>query len=380
MKGKNNMTDKLDWLDEHLVLIKYNKLSELVNNEGYKINPNVEKFLPDNDMVDKFIDNLVKEKLYKDACEVLAYAIHRRAGVWWGYRCMMALIDETGGEPFEERDIADIGKPSEPNIPDFLQDIQQVDDSAELEAKIKEAYDELDALKKQVDEVVPDYIKDKFNAYMDEFYNMFKQEHGYTPLELIDIALSNYNPGESIIDEENSPIFKAEKELKSKIENMRQDTVDLIKSVVPEKSKEHIKKMQGKALDAVYAWVVSPDEVNSKNAMDIGNECADNPAGLLCLTAFWSYGNLMPMTNQVIKTPAGLAANGLNSAILNMSLVKGGNKKPKERFEEYFNIGLNIAYGKDNWSDSLESNKAPHEDMTQKNTQNISVNKRFTGE
>ena len=134
-------------------------------------------------------------------------------------------------------------------------------------------------------------------------------------------------------------------------------------------------------LDNVYiSDLVKNDEVNSKNAMDIGNECADNPAGLLCLTAFWSYGNLMPMTNQVIKTPPGLAANGLNSAILNMSLVKGGNKKPKERFEEYFNIGLNIAYGKDNWSDSLENNKAPHEDMTQKNTQNISVNKRFTGE
>ena len=117
------MADKLDWLDEHFVLLKYNKVSEMVSNEGYKINPNVEKYLPDNDMVDKFIDNLVKDKLYKDACEVLAYAIHRRAGVWWGYRSMMALIDETGGEPVIERDIADIGKPSEPNIPDFLKEL-----------------------------------------------------------------------------------------------------------------------------------------------------------------------------------------------------------------------------------------------------------------
>ena len=62
------MADKLDWLDEHFVLLKYNKVSEMVSNEGYKINPNVEKYLPDNDMVDKFIDNLVKDKLYKDAC------------------------------------------------------------------------------------------------------------------------------------------------------------------------------------------------------------------------------------------------------------------------------------------------------------------------
>ena len=373
------MSDKLEWLDKHFVLLKYNKVSEMVSNEGYKINLNVEKYLPDNDMVDKFIDNLVKDKLYKDACEVLAYAIHRRAGVWWGYRSMMALIDETGGEPFEERDIADIGKPSEPNIPDFLKDMPQIEDKPITEADFAEVNAQLEAAKKQVDELVPDYIRDKFNAYMDEFYNMFKKEHGYTPLELIDIVISKYNPKESMIDEENSPIFKAEKELKSNIEKMRQETVDLIKSVVPEKSKEHIKKMQKKALDAVYAWVVSPDEVNSKNAMDIGNECADSPAGLLCLTAFWSYGNLMPMTNQVIKTPPGLAANGLNSAILNMSLVKGGNKKPKERFEEYFNIGLNIAYGKDNWAESLECDKAPHQNTTVKNN-NVTVNKRFTGD
>ena len=373
------MADKLDWLDEHFVLLKYNKVSEMVSNEGYKINPNVEKYLPDNDMVDKFIDNLVKDKLYKDACEVLAYAIHRRAGVWWGYRSMMTLIDETGGEPFEERDIADIGKPSEPNIPDFLKDMPQIEDKPITEADFAEVNAQLAAAQKQVDELVPDYIRDKFNAYMDEFYNMFKKEHGYTPLELIDIVISKYNPKESMIDEENSPIFKAEKELKSKIESMRQETVDLIKSVVPEKSKEHIKKMQKKALDAVYAWVVSPDEVNSKNAMDIGNECADSPAGLLCLTAFWSYGNLMPMTNQVIKTPPGLAANGLNSAILNMSLVKGGNKKPKERFEEYFNIGLNIAYGKDNWAESLENDKAPHQNTAVKDN-NVTVNKRFTGD
>lgn len=373
------MADKLDWLDEHFVLLKYNKVSEMVNNEGYKINPNVEKYLPDNDMVDKFIDNLVKDKLYKDACEVLAYAIHRRAGVWWGYRSMMALIDETGGEPVIERDIADIGKPSEPNIPDFLKDMPQIEGRPLTEADFAEVNAQLAAAQKQVDELVPDYIRDKFNAYMDEFYNMFKKEHGYTPLELIDIVISKYNPNESMIDEENSPIFKAEKELKSNIEKMRQETVDLIKSVVPEKSKEHIKKMQKKALDAVYAWVVSPDEVNSKNAMDIGNECADSPAGLLCLTAFWSYGNLMPMTNQVIKTPPGLAANGLNSAILNMSLVKGGNKKPKERFEEYFNIGLNIAYGKDNWAESLECDKAPHQNTAVKNN-NVTVNKRFTGD
>lgn len=373
------MSDKLEWLDKHFVLLKYNKVSEMVNNEGYKINPNVEKYLPDNDMVDKFIDNLVKDKLYKDACEVLAYAIHRRAGVWWGYRSMMALIDETGGEPVIERDIADIGKPSEPNIPDFFKDMPQIEGRPLTEADFAEVNAQLEAAQKQVDELVPDYIRDKFNAYMDEFYNMFKKEHGYTPLELIDIVISKYNPNESMIDEENSPIFKAEKELKSNIEKMRQETVDLIKSVVPEKSKEHIIKMQKKALDAVYAWVVSPDEVNSKNAMDIGNECADSPAGLLCLTAFWSYGNLMPMTNQVIKTPPGLAANGLNSAILNMSLVKGGNKKPKERFEEYFNIGLNIAYGKDNWAESLENDKAPHQNTAVKNN-NVTVNKRFTGD
>jgi hypothetical protein len=121
--------------------------------------------------------------------------------------------------------------------------------------------------------------------------------------------------------------------------------------------------LRDNALAAVYRWVAAPDAENSQKCLDVGNECADTPAGLLSLSAFWAFGNLMPLGEQTVPTPPGLAANGLSQVLLFCALHQGGTRKLKERYEEYFRLGVEVLTGADNWEASLAAGKMPHEEI-----------------
>jgi hypothetical protein len=69
----------------------------------------------------------------------------------------------------------------------------------------------------------------------------------------------------------------------------------------------------------------------------------------------------MPAGEQTVATPPGLASNGLSQVLLMCALHKGGTRKLKERYEEYFRLGVEVLTGKDNWGESLSEGKAPHE-------------------
>ncbi|MDR0416861.1 MAG: hypothetical protein LBH76_06040, partial [Propionibacteriaceae bacterium] len=86
---------------------------------------------------------------------------------------------------------------------------------------------------------------------------------------------------------------------------VQKDTVETIKSVLPPKVPAHQKKLSDHALAAVYRWVAAPGPENAQRSLDVGNECPDQPGGLLSLSAFWSFGNLMPTGEQVIPAPPG---------------------------------------------------------------------------
>ncbi|MDR0403849.1 MAG: hypothetical protein LBH35_09710, partial [Treponema sp.] len=55
-----------------------------------------------------------------------------------------------------------------------------------------------------------------------------------------------------------------------------------------------------------------------------------------------------------------LASNGLDKAILTCAVQQGGTRKIAERFEHYFNLGVDVLSGKDNWDESLAEGTAPH--------------------
>ncbi|MBQ3032901.1 MAG: hypothetical protein IJD28_00855 [Deferribacterales bacterium] len=371
------MADKLQWLDKHLILLNYETVKETAEKEQYKIRPDLESLANRSITSESYLQNLVAEEKWKDACEYLAYSMHRRAAVWWGYCCVLSLHEELDKFPESQRDISDIGKPKPHEIPDWAKDIPEIEITGLDRAKeqVKEAYAAIDKMNALIDPK----IQKMFDETLNEMYSQIKAQFGVSPIELLQMAIDAYDPDAKLVDEANSPVVTAEKELKEKIEKMRTETVDLIKSVLPPQVPQHVKKMRASAMDAVYRWIAVPDEINSQKALDIGNECPDTPAGLLSLTAFWSFGNLTPTGKQFIATPAGLAANGLNSVLLNAALHKGGERKPQERFRHYFEIGLDVAYGKNNWGESIENREAPHRDTpVGRKEENVAKNDNLT--
>jgi hypothetical protein len=193
-------------------------------------------------------------------------------------------------------------------------------------------------------------------------FQEFKKVHGIHPIDLLK-KLGERAKEDPFKVDPNSPVFKAKTELHAQLAAVQKETIDTIKSVLPPKTPEHEKKIRDNALAAVFRWVAAPDAENSQKCLNIGNECPDIPAGLLSLSAFWAYGDLMPLGEQPVPTPPGLAANGLNQVLLLCALHKGGTRKVKERYEEYFRLGIEALTGADNWEASLAAGKAPHEEL-----------------
>ena len=351
------MSDKLEWMNRHFVLLRHKTLNDVCNIEGYKIRPDLASFFINQTDAEKIVWDFAEAERWKCACELMAYMAHRRAAVWWGYQCLMSLIKELKIVPAEERDIDSIATSFEPTVPDFAKveppqpDPAMVADAEASIAKMQADYQEMRA---SADPEMLKMVEDGLELAFQEF----KKVHGHDPMELLKMFAAKPDDPNPI--DLNSPIFKAADEIKSKLMTVRQETLDTIHAVIPPKVPEHEKKVRDDAMQAIYRWVVAPDRVNSQKAMDIGNECPDTPAGMLALSAFWAGGNLMPQGEQIVPTPPGLAANGLCQALLMCALHKGGTRKLKERYELYFKLGVDVLTGENNWGESVIEGEAPH--------------------
>jgi hypothetical protein len=355
------MADKLDWLNKHLTLIRYVTLNDTVEQEGYKIRSDLAEHFVGVRGVEEMVFKFAHLEDYKSACELLAYIAHRRAGVWWVYCCVLSLVEELGHNPAVDRDIADIAASFETTVPDFAKmDLPQIppEVNERIGAALADAKAKLTEARTKLDPEMRQYVQDAVEVAFQEF----KRVHGIHPMDLLKKAVERCKEDPYKINP-NSPLFVEAEKVKAQIQAARKEAVDTIKSVIPPKVPEHEKKVRDNALSAVYRWIIAPDEVNSKACLDIGNECPDTPAGLLSLSAFWAFGNLLPGGDQTVPTPPGLAANGLSQVLLMCALHKGGTRKLKERYEHYFNLGLDVLTGKDNWEASLAVGKMPHEEI-----------------
>ena len=361
------MSDNLEWRNRHGVLYRHLTVQETVEQEKYKLTPELEPFVVMNPMSSEdYVAALMGNGRHKDVCDYLAYALHRRAAVWWAYRALVTLNEELQANPPVERDIADIGKPKPFDIPDWCKDPNGMEDLAKLKeqgeagrAKLMAKAEELKATIKQLQSQVPPEVQHVWDTVWGRVCAEFKKVHGVTPEELLQAAAKK-SAGPLFEIDPNSPIFKMEKDLQTQVETMRQETVAHIKKVVPPVNVAHRKKLRDNAMQAVWRWVVSPDEVNSKLAYETGNECADQPAGLLSMAAFWSFGDMAPEGKTTVPTPPGLAANGVSQVLLKAALAKGGTRKFDERYELYAGIGLDVLRGKDLWPDAVAEPQAPH--------------------
>ena len=358
------MSDNLEWRNRHGVLYRHQTVQEAVEKEKYKLTSDLEPFVTMNPMrSEDYVTALMAAGRHKEVCEFLPYALHRRVAVWWAYSSLVTLLEEQDANPPVERDIADIGKPKPMTVPDWakMPDLEKMkaESQAEIAPKLKEVERQAQALVDDVRALLPqEYVKlwDDCMAGVDK---AFKEKHGVSMLELVRRAAEKDAKSEIVFDK-NSPIYKEVDAMKAQIEQMRQETVAHIKSVLPKVDVKLQKKLRDDAMQATYRWVVSPDEVNTKLAFDIGNECTDQPAGLLALAASWSFGDMNPEGKTTVPTPDGLAANGVSQVLLKAALAKGGTRKTPERFRLYAELGVEVSQGKHNWADTVEEGRAPH--------------------
>jgi len=361
------MADKLEWLNKHFVLFKYKTLQETVEKEKYKVRPDLAPFAPEGITCSDYLWNLVNAEKNKDACDFLAYTMHHRAAIWWGYRCLLTLMEELANAPAVSRDIADIAAPKPMQVPDWAKEPEPTpEDAAETAAEKSEYEAELAKLQNAPNEimatlrkVMPPYVMEIWDKAYGTVDAEFKKLYGIDLNTLLKKAgEKNAEPLFEI--DPNSPIFVETEKLKTQLEAQRQETIALIKSVLPPKVPQHEKEMRDNAMQAIYRWVSAPDEANTQAAFNIGNDCPDTPAGMMAMAAFWSFGDLAPEGKQIVPTPPGLAANGICSSLLQAALAKGGTRKYKERCQLYLDLGLKVAWGEDNWADSLTKKEAPH--------------------
>jgi hypothetical protein len=355
------MADKLDWLNKHFTVVRYTSISELQAKENYKIRPDMEGFFAGVEGTETMTYKLADAGKWKDACELMAYMVHRRAGIWWGYRCALSLMEEILLNPAGERDIATIGINMEPEVPEFAKiELPEPDPAiqAQFDALLAETRGMVKDANAQLDQNMLHYVEESVEIAFQEF----KKIHGVHPIDLLKQIGAQLTQPRYQIDPA-SPIIVEAAKLKAQLAAMQKDTVATIKSVLPPKVPAHQKKLSDNALSAVYCWVAAPNEENSRHCLDVGNECPDQPGGLLSLSAFWAFGNLMPAGEQVIPTPPGLASNGLVQTLLLCALAPGGVRKVKERYAEYFRLGVEVLTGADNWDFSLVESKMPHEQI-----------------
>ncbi len=344
------MSDKLNWMNRHFVLLRHKTLQDVCKIENYKIRPDIQSFFDNKTDAEEIVWDFADAGRWKCACELMAYMAHRRAAVWWGYQCVLSLIEELNQVPAKDRDIDSIAASFKPTVPDFA----KVEPAKPSPEQVQEAKAALEKMQKEVAslrELANPAVISEFEEALDHAFNLFKEKFGMTPLELVKKAVEKEKAPMAV--DPDSPIFKAADDIKAQLQTVRKETLDTIHAVIPPKVPAHAKKVRDNAMQAVYRWVVAPDGVNSKKALDIGNECPDTPAGLLSLCAFWAGGDLMPETEQVIPPPAGLAANGICQVLLMCALHKGGTRKLKERYEHYFDLGVDVMTGKNNWEQGI---------------------------
>lgn len=355
------MTDRLDWLNRHLVLVEYQTLSEAEKKGGY-VTPAILKYrYPNANSVEELLVSLADAGDFRECCDLLAAVMHKRVAVWWGYLCILDLLKELSEQPVKKKDIADICKPKELKIPDWAKPKEEEPVDPELLTHLQESLEQAQSQINEVIKKIPPEVLDLYHKTFEKYDRAIKEECGYTRKELLKLCIDNFDPLDSEKEDTDSPIEKATRELREQLEKKRQEIVKQIKDAFPEEPPHYKENLRSSALDAVWRWIAVPNETNSQLCLSTGNACTAEPAGLLALTAFWSFGNLTPGEERVTLTPSGLTAKGLSGVLIQCASAEGGVKSFKERYKTYFEIGFEMACGRNLWPSDLSEKEALHQ-------------------
>ena len=372
------MADDLSWRNQHALLQLHPYVDEVVAKEQLKLTTSQQSLAKQYPLSIDYLAYLSQHEQYKDACTFLAYNLHHRIAVWWGYMCVVDVLTEILQKPAPVKDLSDVAKPRPFELPPFVQEMQkQAAQESPIDPKIMDqlnaAQARLKDIEQQLRQIIPAPLFDFADQALAEQNAYFKKVHGMEPMELLNslvdkavqIQEQEKRTGMSANIDPNSQIFAETKAIEEKVEKIRQETVALVKSALPAIDTEQQNKDRLSCLDAVFAYIAAPDEVNAQRLLDLGNKIPDKNEGLLSLVAFWSYGDLMPQGKQVIPTPVGLMSNGLNCLLLSCALQQGGVFNFAQRFQRYYNFGYECLLGKSNWSPYVAAGTSLHAERTE---------------
>ena len=391
------MSDNLKWRNQHAVLLREPTWAGIAARENYKIRADLRPLFeahPDSLDLLKAFD---EKKLYREGCEFIARMTHRRAAVWWGYICLLDLFEEKkraeGKPPKEDPFMAEVKAEAEkfgikmPENPSSLDDIDNYCKMPEIDivklveipkppvqdrSAIDAASAAVGAKTAALRDLIPDEVRTVFETAKARVDGQYERYFGLTPDAARAKAEAFVEDGPLMytIDRANSPTVKKLIAMQDMLKTMREGVVAQIKGAFPEKYpatpeaarllKAEKKQKTDNALQAIWRWIVAPDERNTTLALEAGNVASGTAEGLLAYTAAWSFGDFAPEGKITIPVPPELPGTGLNSALLMMALDQGGELKMPERYEIYFKLGMEVVYGRLLWDDAVASEKSPH--------------------
>ena len=389
-------------MNRHAVLLREPQWANIAARENYKIRPDLKPLFDAHPDSLELLDAMAAEGLHREGCEFIARMTHRRAAVWWGYCCLLDLFEErkaveSGAAKREPDEIELMVKEAAeqfgikmPPKPKGLEDIDNFCKMPDVDCEkmlvnyqpppqdrsaIDAAAAAVRAKTAQLESLVPPPIRDLYAASHRKGEAMAAATLGQTPADALDEAIKNlaFGPVTCKLDRLNSPNVQKVLRIMDILETKRQGIIAQMKAAFSEKYpatpeaklllEADVKARSDNAVQAVWRWIVSPDERNTALAMEAGNDSAGTPEGLLAFTAAWSFGDLAPEGKTTVPVPPELPGTGLNSALLMMALDQGGHLKMPERYERYFNMGMDVVFGKNLWPDAVGEELSPHAEL-----------------
>ena len=395
------MSDKLEWMNRHAVLLREPQWKDIATKENYRVRADLRTLFDEHPDSLELLDALAASGLYREGCEFIARMTHRRAAVWWVYCCLLSLLEERlevecGAalhEPDEmEKLLADILAGSGVELPpnEGLEDLDNFCKMPELKVDemladyvpppqddraLKAASASVKAKAAALEGLLPSQVREAYASSLAKVDVTAVAQLGRTPAEALAAAKANLSKRLVTykVNRLDSPKIRKLLQMREMMEVQRKGTVAQIKATFPEKFPTtpeaklllaaETKKRTDDAMQAVWRWIVSPDERNTTLAMEAGKSAAGTPEGLLAFTAAWSFGDLAPEGKMTVPVPPELPGTGLNSVLLMLALDKCGTRKMPERYELYFNMGMDVVFGRCLWADAVAEEQSPHEKL-----------------